>query len=41
MERLTKSISLVVELGQLALVLVLLRIAWSLMEIIQWTGTAQ
>lgn len=41
MERLTQSIRLAVDLGQLALVLVLLRIAWDLREILQWTGAAQ
>ena len=41
MERLTKTIDLAVSLGQLGLTLVLLRVAWELLKIFQWTGAAQ
>ena len=41
MERLNRSIEFAVNLGQLALTIILLRVAWELLKIMTWTGAAQ
>ena len=40
-ERLNRTLELCVNLGQLGLTVILLRVAWELLKLMTWTGTAQ
>ena len=41
MERLNRTLELCVNLGQLGLMVILLRVAWEMLKLMTWTGTAQ
>ena len=41
MERLNKTLECLVNMGQLALTVILLRVAWELLQVMTWTGAAQ
>ena len=41
MERLTKTLEMLVNVGQLGLTVILLRVAWELLKLMTWTGAAQ
>ena len=41
MDRANKIFEMLTNLGQLALTLILLRVAWAMMQLMTWTGAAQ